>query len=479
VIPTTTAIDLRLRPTGHGCYRCTYDGGDNIRTTTTDAGTPVTYTYTYTYNQQNELTVLHAPAYANVDTYYAYDQSGNTMAITAPVSGSLTAPGAINTSLSYDAAGRPLKVTLKDGRTMTLAYNAQGERSSYSVITGTQTLYSAQFAYQDSQLAQATVYSATATGSVQYTDSYVYNDAGLPDHFDRQQNGTTSRYWYEADGRGDVVAVTDASGNVVDTYEYDLWGEPLTGTMHETVPQRLRYTGLWYDTEPQWYWDASGNRYYDPELDRYLQPDAPGGRYVFAGDDPIGTDGSVGFGATHVGGVGPRIVGVAGTVQPSCEPCVDGGGEGGGGDQLGDPYPGAGGGGSPSPNESRSSVEDVSLAGLREYPDQDPGDLRTVPESEVIRSMPKRLGDIVRRRFIFVISNDDRLLMLREPTPFHHPDLVGGRRVHFAGEMQFDSRGQLAQWSDSSGHYTPNPSESDIETVSRWLQTNKFWRIDL
>jgi len=285
------------------CYHWTYDGAGNISTATADAGSPITYTYTYN-PQNNELTTLYAPAYANTTTYYGYDASGHTTSITAPVSGSLTAPGAINTGLGYDAAGRVQRVTLKDGRTMTLAYNAQGERASYSVVTGTTTtLYSAQFAYSGGALAQAIVYSATASGNVQYTDSYVYDAAGLPDHFDRQQNGTTSRYWYETDGRGDVVAVTDVNGNVVDSYAYDLWGEELPDTSHEAAPQRLHAGAMWYDAEMQvqWLWDGGTNRYYDPELERYLQPDAPGGSYVFAKDDPVGS-GDVSASMDNLGG---------------------------------------------------------------------------------------------------------------------------------------------------------------------------------
>ena len=328
------------------CYHWTYDGTGNISTTTVDAGSPVTYTYTYN-PQTNELTTLYAPAYANSTTYYGYDGSGNTTAITSPISGSLTTPGAINTHLGYNAAGWVNAITLKDGSSVAILYNAAGQRASYSALSATgQTLYSAQFSYSGGALSQASVVSATAGGSVSYTDSYLDGGDGRPIEFTRVQNGATNFYWYEYDGRGDVVSVTDSAGNVVDSYEYDLWGEELPDTTHETVPQRLHAGAMWYDAEMQvqWLWDAGTNRYYDPELERYLQPDAPGGSYVFAKDDPIGTDGSVSFGATHVGGVGPRIVGVAGTAQPSCEPCVDGGGEGGGGDQLGDPYPGAGGG---------------------------------------------------------------------------------------------------------------------------------------
>jgi len=292
------------------CYHWTYDSAGNITAATVDAGSPVTYTYTYN-PQTNELTTLYAPAYANSTTHYGYDGSGNTTSITSPVSGSLTAPGAINTHLGYNPAGQVNSITLKDGRTIAITYNTQGQRASYSALSATgQTLYSALFAYSGGALSQASVVSATAGGSISYTDSYLDGGDGQPIAFIRQQGGSSSFYWYEYDGRGNVVSVTDINGNVVDSYEYDLWGEEITDTSHEAVPQRLRFGAMWYDEEMQvqWLWD--NGRYYDPELERYLQPDAPGGSYIFAGDDPSGLSRS---------GISPHVSGIDATSGPDLQ----------------------------------------------------------------------------------------------------------------------------------------------------------------
>src|SRR5579883_3515342 len=100
---------------------------------------------------------------------------------------------------------------------------------------------------------------------------------------------TTARYWYALDGRGDVVALTDSSGSVVDRYAYGVWGSLVSSS--EAVPRRLRYAGYWYDAELGWYW--VGVRYYSPSLKRWLQPDPSmqdGVRtYVYVGDDPVDT----------------------------------------------------------------------------------------------------------------------------------------------------------------------------------------------
>src|SRR5437764_10681625 len=87
--------------------------------------------------------------------------------------------------------------------------------------------------------------------------------------------------------RGIVVALTDTTGNEVDRYAYDVWGQPTSES--DNVQQRLRYAGYWYDQELGWYWVSV--RLYDPNLKRWLQPDPSqqdGVRtYVYVGDDPI------------------------------------------------------------------------------------------------------------------------------------------------------------------------------------------------
>jgi len=89
------------------------------------------------------------------------------------------------------------------------------------------------------------------------------------------------------DGRGNVVALTDINGKVVDRYAYDSWGELTSNdATDETVPQQLRYAGYWYDERLSWYWLSV--RYYDPETARMLQPDPSqiDGAHTYVDDDP-------------------------------------------------------------------------------------------------------------------------------------------------------------------------------------------------
>lgn len=128
--------------------------------------------------------------------------------------------------------------------------------------------------------------SIKSTGS--YTDTYIYGVNNAPLELLRQRGTRTDRYWYALDGRGNVVALTDSSGAVVDRYAYDPWGEGLPEGTSETVAQPFRYAGYWWDKELGWYW--VGVRSYDPE-GRWLQPDPSeqdGLRtYAYVCDDPI------------------------------------------------------------------------------------------------------------------------------------------------------------------------------------------------
>ena len=268
-----------------------YDGQGNLLTAAT-GGTTTTYSYATTPNTANELAGLAAPGQATQD--YTYDSYGNTLSI-GP-SPSNPCPSGTSTCLGYDAQARLSSVTEPNyGPTIALTYNAMGLRASYTVTPygASQPSLSEQFTYRGGQLAQTVVVSGAAT----YTDTYVYSQHGLPLELLRTTNGVLNRYWYLRDGLGNVVALTDASGHVVDQYAYDLWGKPTT--VQETVPQQLRYQGYWYDNELGWYWLSS--RSYDPALKRFLQPDPSEMdglfSYVYVGDDPVDGSDPSGFSA--------------------------------------------------------------------------------------------------------------------------------------------------------------------------------------
>ncbi len=91
-------------------------------------------------------------------------------------------------------------------------------------------------------------------------------------------------YYYLFDGLGSVVALTDGSGTVVDTYSYDPYGKVTPGASN-SVANLWQYTGGYHD-------DATGlvklgQRYYDSNIGRWTQLDPLGGGYVYASNNPI------------------------------------------------------------------------------------------------------------------------------------------------------------------------------------------------
>ncbi len=278
-----------------GTYGWTYDNNGNILTAIDDTGATDVYTYSTTI--RNELTQMGATGDPVTKTNaYSYDGHGDVTSIanTAPSSDK----NALVQHLSYDSQGRVNQVTYLDHSngntttTITIGYNADGQRSDYTYTPQGQPPLDTQFQYRNGQLAEQRVVSdTTANGPVViYTNTYLYGPTGEPLELLHAQPGqTVARYWYILDGQGSVVALTDANGSVVDRYAYDSWGESTSDDRtNEHVPQQLRYKAQYYDEKLTWYW-MPDTRYYDPETERYLQPDDLGS-YTYAGDYPVGAD---------------------------------------------------------------------------------------------------------------------------------------------------------------------------------------------
>ena len=70
--------------------------------------------------------------------------------------------------------------------------------------------------------------------------------------------------------QGDVIGITDESGNVIAHYTYDAWGNPLEeyGSAQNVWINPLRYRGYVYDSTTGLYY--AGSRYYDPQTGRFI-----------------------------------------------------------------------------------------------------------------------------------------------------------------------------------------------------------------
>lgn len=82
-------------------------------------------------------------------------------------------------------------------------------------------------------------------------------------------------YFYVRNAQNDIIALVDADGKIVVQYTYDSWGKvvSITGEMADTVGVQnpFRYKGYYYDHETGMYYVK--NRYYDPEIKRFICAD--------------------------------------------------------------------------------------------------------------------------------------------------------------------------------------------------------------
>ena len=83
-----------------------------------------------------------------------------------------------------------------------------------------------------------------------------------------QRSSVKTNFCFNA--HGDVVQLTDASGNVTKDYHYDAFGNEYSPDESDTNP--FRYCGEYYDLETNTYYLRA--RYYDPATGRFLTEDS-------------------------------------------------------------------------------------------------------------------------------------------------------------------------------------------------------------
>jgi RHS repeat-associated protein len=200
------------------------------------------------YDNANELLNLNT-------TTYAYDLNGN---MTQKIDGSTT------TTYTYDDENRLIGVEITGGTNSVIAYayDPFGRRIEKNV-DGTVTTY-----LYDKE-AIILEYDQTGTVTARYR-----HGIGIDEPLTKETSSQT--YYYHADGLGSIVALTNASGNVVQTYTYDSFGNITTGL---PTSQPYTYTAREYDPETGLYFYRA--RYYDPKAGRFLKRDP----ISFAGGD--------------------------------------------------------------------------------------------------------------------------------------------------------------------------------------------------
>ena len=238
---------------------------DSLQRMTTGgtAASPETYEYDALGNRTtSSLSINHVYDDANRllendDFTYTYDANGNMATKTAKSDGAVT-------TYTFDAQNQLVMIAFPDGTTASYRYDGLGRRIEKN-ISGAITRY---------------VYDGPAilleyTGTNTVVARYSHGDR-IDQPLSMERRGEA--YFYHADHLGSIRKLTDSSGVVANSYDYDSYGK--LESIIEGVANPFTYTGRERDLESGLYFYRA--RYYDPETGRFISQDPIG----FSGRDP-------------------------------------------------------------------------------------------------------------------------------------------------------------------------------------------------
>jgi RHS repeat-associated protein len=184
-------------------------------------------------------------------------------------------------TFEYDESGNLTKQTSADGTEVKeFTYNRRNQLTNYNVYQNTINVQAFSFKYD----ALGRRYEKTEDG---ITKRYLYDGSDIVAILDDTNsvvstlvhsssidtplsittNGDT--YYYHRDHQGSIIALTDASGTTVESYEYTPYGETRKTASVETG-NPYGFTGREYDADDLYYYRA---RYYAPSLQRFITQD--------------------------------------------------------------------------------------------------------------------------------------------------------------------------------------------------------------
>jgi RHS repeat-associated protein len=202
---------------------------------------------TWSYDSNNRLLSFNGSS-------FTYDNNGNMISRTDHTGAA---------TYQYDAENRLVGINKLDGTTIAYRHDPLGRRIEKNV-NGTITRY----LYDGENILYE------LDGSNNMVARYTHGP-GIDEPLIMNRGG--SSYYYHADGLGSITHITDATGNIVQSYVYSAFGEIVAQTGGLANP--YTYTSREYDPESGLYYYRA--RYYDAKIGRFLQTDPIG----FAGGD--------------------------------------------------------------------------------------------------------------------------------------------------------------------------------------------------
>ncbi len=201
------------------------------------------------------LTVVATDPSANQRTStYSVSVTGTAQTFTYDPNGNLTGDG--TKIYQWDAENRLVAVLQGATTLASFVYDGNGKRQQ-KIAGGLTHIY----IYDEANVIEERI------GTTQTLD-YVQG-AGIDQTLaQRDQAGVVS--YYLTDHLGSIAQVTNSSGAVTLTREYDLWGNLLLGS----ATSGYAYTGREWDAEAGIYYYRA--RYYDPKIGRFISEDTIG-----------------------------------------------------------------------------------------------------------------------------------------------------------------------------------------------------------
>ncbi|WP_255293640.1 DNRLRE domain-containing protein [Bacillus wiedmannii] len=332
---------------GGSTYRFDYDENGHVRTYAAANGTGSTFNYDQ-IGKLTDL-VIGTPSQILLSERYQYDKTGNrTKIIHEGTGGKVTEtnyvydpinqllkeslPNGTVKDYTYDGFGNRTSVKVTENGKETKSITATFNEGNQLVKFGNESLTydpngnrtsDGKYTYTWNEADQ--LIAITKKGESQPLATYKYDDDNR--RIEKNVNGVVTRYFYDGDSinplyetdgsgnvlrqyvysidgtrlamksqgqtlfyhyspRGDVLAMTDATGQVVANYEYDAWGNVLKSDAKGIAADNpFGYAGYMYDKEIGMYYLIA--RYYNPEHGVFLSVDPDPGDE----DDPITQNG--------------------------------------------------------------------------------------------------------------------------------------------------------------------------------------------
>lgn len=194
-------------------------------------------------------------------------------------------PSRFNRQYAWSADGLLKSVTQDSWSNVTYDYNADGRPVIKHRGDPNGSYVDAYYIWDGDQLL------AELDGNGNRKADYIYMPGSIDQPIAQTLGATspTSMRFHQLDGLGNVIGTFFQSGSLSQTVTYDSWGVP---TLQGNSDNRLLWKGLlWEGDMVSLYFMR--NRWYDPELGRFISEDPAGhggglNLYAFSGNDPIG-----------------------------------------------------------------------------------------------------------------------------------------------------------------------------------------------